>query len=44
MKLIQMQGKLNGIHPLTPMSDQWVTKTEFLLTVKIQHQADEWWE
>ena len=22
----------------------WVTKTEFLLTLSIQHQADKWWE
>ena len=22
----------------------WVTKTEFLLTISIQYQADEWWE
>ena len=25
-------------------SNPWVTKTEFLLTISIQYQADKWWE
>ena len=35
--------RLFGLSPFTP-SLPWVTKTEFLLTISIHHQAGKWWE
>ena len=35
--------RLFGLSPFTP-SLPWVNKTEFLLTISIQHQTGKWWE
>ena len=37
---------LKNLPPLfiLTLSLPWVTKTEFLLTISIQYQADKWWE
>ena len=39
--ILKRWKNLLTLNPITPMC---VTKTEFLLTISIQYQPDEWWE